>query len=206
MLQTFLFTLTVCIDTFITGFSYGVSKIRIPILSATMMNLICSLMIGISLCLGNILKAYLPVEILPICSFILLFILGIVRLSDGLIKNYIKRKGPLENQVQFSFLNFKFILHVYTKPESADLDFSKHLSLKESISLGIALSLDGLLIGFGAALAEVKVIETIVMTFLLGFILLIMGLWIGESVQKRIKMDLAYLGGIFLIILALSRL
>ena len=49
-------------------------------------------------------------------------------------------------------------------------------------------------------------IETIVMTFLLGVVLLIIGLWIGESIEKRIKVDLAYLGGIFLIILALSRL
>lgn len=206
MLQAFLFALTVCMDTFITGFSYGVSKIKISLLPAIVLNCICSGMIFISLCFGNLLKSYMPSTILPICSFIFLFIMGLIRFSDGIIKNYIKKKGPLQNQVQFSIFNLKFILHVYTKPESADLDLSKHLSIKESISLGLALSLDGLFIGIGAAFASVDLIFILLLTFVLGFLLLILGLLIGKKVQKKMKIDMTFIGGILLIILAFLRL
>lgn len=52
--------------------------------------------------------------------------------------------------------NFRFVLRLYADPEMADQDCSKTISPGEALSLAAALSLDGLAVGFGAALGEVN--------------------------------------------------
>lgn len=206
MLEAFLFALTVSMDSLITGFSYGFSKIKIPFISALSLNSIAAMMIAFSLTIGSFLKQYIDSRILPLFCFMLLFIIGIIRLSDGLIKNYIQRKGNYQNEVDFTLFNLKFILKVYSSPLIADQDFSKILSFKESISLGFALSLDGTLVGLGAALTSVSSIEIIFLTFIIGLLLTLIGHFLGNKIGKKMQFDPTFIGGILLILLAFSKL
>lgn len=206
MFESFLFALTVSIDAFITGFSYGVSKIKIPFLSALFLNSISTGMIFLSLTVGNILKQYIDQKVLPLICFLFLFIIGMIRLSDSLIKNYIQRKGKYQSEVDFTLFNLKFILKVYSSPLIADQDLSKNLSLKESISLGFALSLDGTLVGLGAALTTASYLYILVFTFSIGFMLTILGHFLGDRIGKKTTFDPSFISGILLLILAFSKL
>lgn len=206
MLEAFLFALTVSIDALITGFSYGVSHIKIPLRSTFLLNFISTFMIALSFALGSFLKQYIHPKVLPIFCFAFLFLIGLIRLLDGLIKNYIKRKGTYQKEASFSFLNLRFILHVYSSPISADIDASKTLSLKESLSLGLALSLDGILIGVGASLTSISYLEILLLTFLMGLFLTLMGHFLGTKIERKLSFDPTFLGGILLLLLAFSKL
>ncbi len=56
----------------------------------------------------------------------------------------------------FRALHFQFFLSVYADPCKADADASKSLSVPESVCLALAMSLDGVAAGFGAALGNLN--------------------------------------------------
>ncbi len=93
------------------------------------------------------------------------FLLGVVKLFDSAIKMRI-RKHKIDRQVKFSFLSLHFILNVYADPQKADADQSRVLSPLEAVSVSVALSLDGLAVGFGAGLANVNFWEAVVISLL----------------------------------------
>lgn len=194
--------LSVCMDSLLACFSYGASSIKIPITSLFIINFICTTTIGISLCIGTALKNWIPLQILPIIRFSVLFLMGCIRLLDGFIKTYIKKHGQLQNHVSFSLFNLHFILNVYSSPEKADSDASQELTSKEAVSLGIALSLDGLVIGIGAALTHLSVPFTILITFLIGMIFSFLGYILGKKIASKLPFDFTFLSGICLLFLA----
>lgn len=205
-LESFLLASSVCMDTLVASFSYGTSKIKIPFASILVINVVCTSILGISLWLGSYIKAWIAADSLPLIGFVLLFILGLIRLCDGMIKSYIERKGKIQNKISFSFSSLTFILHVYSDPSKADIDASKVLSIKEAFTLSLALSLDGIVIGIGAAFASANLFLTIVCTFLLEFLSIWVGYFVGRKITNNIPFDFSWLSGIFLIILAFLKL
>ena len=74
MLEILLLVLSVSLDSFIASISYGSSKIKIPLISALIVDIISSSMLGISLVFGSFLQNYISINIAKLFSFIILFI------------------------------------------------------------------------------------------------------------------------------------
>ena len=87
----------------------------------------------------------------------------------------------------------------------ADFDNSKILSLKR-LYLGIALSLDSLAIGFGSSLRNINCIGVISLSLIANMVAIWGGLAIGKRFIERTKVNLSWLAGIILIILAFLKL
>ena len=96
---------------------------------------------------GSLIRGLIPQSLTTAICFVLLFILGLVKLLDSLTKSIIRKHNNLEKQIHFSLLNFRFVLSLYADPEKADRDHSKTISPGEAASLAIALSLDGMAVG-----------------------------------------------------------
>ena len=47
-------------DAFVASFAYGTSKIKIPFKSAIIINVVCSVILGIALFAGNIISNFIP--------------------------------------------------------------------------------------------------------------------------------------------------
>lgn len=94
--------------------------------------------------------------------FVSVFIFGLIKLFDSSIKSFIRKHKGIRKQLKFSMFSLNFNLNIYADPEDADTDSSRDLSPREAVSLAIALSLDGLAVGFGAGLANFNIIEVIV--------------------------------------------
>jgi len=193
-------------DAFIASFAYGSNKIKIPFSSMQVISLICTGILGISLLLGTFLKPYLPVNLLKIASFLILFILGIIKLMDNLIKSIINKHTIIDKQIKFSLLNINFILNIYADPKEADFDESKTLSPREAFSLAIALSLDSLAAGFGVALGNVNVFAIVICSFIFSMLSIKSGAFIGNKISDKVPFQLSWLSGILLIFLAFLRL
>ena len=152
MFEALILVLSVSIDSFLASISYGTSKIKIPLRSALIIDIISSSMLGISLIIGGILQNYISLNIAKAISFVVLFFLGFYRLFESLFKSYINKKSKEVSPFKFKLFDFNFVLQVYANEIKADFDKSKNLSSKESIYLAFALSLDSLAVGFGSSL------------------------------------------------------
>lgn len=134
------------------------------------------------------------------------FLLGVAKLCDSAIKTLIRRHKRMHRQVSFSVFSLKFILDVYADPEKADRDGSRVLSPAEAASLAVALSLDGLAVGFGAALMQVNVLIVMLFSLAVGMLAVRLGGKIGNRAAQKLSFDLSWFSGALLIVLAILKL
>lgn len=206
IMESLILVTALSLDAFVACFAYGTNKIKIPFTSALVLTTISSLMLTISLALGFIIKPYLPQELTHIICFILLFFLGTTKLFDSSIKAYIRKRNGLCKSFTFRAMSLNFILNVYADPEIADKDDSRILSYSEAISLALALSIDGLAVGLGAAIAEVNSLLVIANSLLVGLMAVLLGAYIGKKISEKISLDLSWLSGVLLLILSFMKL
>lgn len=205
ILQAAILVIALSTDAFVASFSYGVNKVKIPFLSAQVINGVCGALLAVAIFLGTISRSVLSPSTATVISFTILLILGLTKLFDSFIKRIIK-SGKLFNKIKFKLFSLNFILHVYAEPEQADIDASRVLSPKEAIYLAIALSLDGLSVGFGAGLTSANPILVVLLSLVMGFPAVVLGAFFGRRVAEKLLLDLSWLSGAMLIFLALMRL
>lgn len=199
-------TSALSMDAFVASFAYGSNKIKIPILSVQVINIICSSILGISLLSGTLLRQYIPQTLTPAICFAFLFILGLMKLLDSVTKSIIRKNTDFKKKIRFSMFNLKFILSLYADPEKADVDASSVISPAEAASLAVALSIDGLAVGFGAALGNVSGIAVFLCSLVIGTLAIITGCFLGNKIAGKIPFNLSWLSGALLIVLAFLKL
>lgn len=206
MIESLLLVSSICIDAFVASIAYGSNKIKIPLLSSIVISIVGSAVLGISLFLGSLVKDFLPGNLPIALSFSILMILGVYRLFESLFKNYIQKNMNSEKSFTFRLFDFNFILQVYADETKADFDKSKELSVKESLYLAIALSFDSLAVGFGSSLVGGGYIQAIVLCFLVGLCSVLIGSFIGKKLVEKANINLSWLSGVILMVLAVSKL
>lgn len=206
IIESIILVTALSLDAFVASFSYGTEKIKIPMTSALVLDIICSLTLTVSLFAGSILKPYLPGGVASVLCFLILFFLGITKLFDSSIKAYIRKNKRLNKRIAFQALNLKFILTIYADPKVADSDNSRVLSYKEAVSLALALSIDGLSVGLGAALLDGNHFLIIASSLVIGFLAVISGSFLGKKVSDKTTLDLSWLSGVLLLVLGFMKL
>jgi len=205
-LGAFMAAFAVSIDAFVGSLAYGMDKINIRLLSSIIINLICTSCLFFSFLLGSALKHYISVNMTIIVSFIILFIIGLIKLLDWYIKKLIRKWIEKDKEISFSLLSFKFILSLYANPEKADVNNSRDICIKEAIPLGIAVGIDGMAVGFAASLSDINAYALLFFSILLHAIAIHLGFFLGKKAAYKTNWDINWLGGTILIILALTRL
>jgi len=206
MLPAAILAFSISLDAFAAGFAYGSNKIKIPLPSVIVISTLCSVVTGSGFLIGTTLTDFIPTWVTIALCFIILFILGLVKLLDSITKSIVKKYSNISKEIKLSLLNFKFIISLYSNPEEADIDSSKILSPGEATALAISLSLDGLAVGIGAALAGVNGLALFSFSFGASIIAIILGCLLGNKIARKVPFNLSWLGGIVLIILAFSNL
>lgn len=206
MLESLLLVLSLCVDALVASFAYSTTKIKIPVVSSIILTAISTLFLMISIALGSLIQGLIKDDVAHIICFIILFLLGFLRLFEGLLKNYLNKKALSPHNIEVTLFNFKLVLNVYADVTLADLDHSKSLSTKEALYLGIALSLDSLIVGFGAALAPISFFEVTLFSIIFNFLAIALGSFIGSKCAEKIDIDLSWVSGLILILLSLLKL
>ena len=206
ILEALMLASALSMDTFVAGLAYGSNNIKIPMLSVQVINLVCSAILGVSLLVGTLIRPYIPAWLTMAICFVMLFVLGIVKLLDSAIKSLIRKHSGLKKEIKFSMFNLKFILKLYADPEDADVDASRSISPMEAVSLAIALSLDGLAVGFGAALGNVNGLTVFLCSLVTNALGIMLGCYVGLKIARKIPFNLSWLSGALLIVLAVLKL
>ena len=205
-METFLIVFTLSLDAFVASIAYGINKIRMPFKSMVIIDIVCTSLLAISIFLGTLISKILPQNSTSLISFSILFLLGIYYLLEGAIKSYIKNTLVLDKNFRFKLFDIWFVITIYMDEIKADFDNSKTLNLKEALYLGIALSLDSLAIGFGFSLRRINCLGIIFFSLIANMIAIWGGLAIGKRFVEKTEIDLSWLAGVILLILAFLRL
>lgn len=194
------------VDAFIASFAYGSNKIKIPFPTVLVISFVSSGILGIFLFLGESVRPFLPPQFCSILCFTVLFLIGMTKILDHLMKSIIRRLGTLSKNIRFSFFHLRFILSVYADPEVADVDRSKSISPMEACSLAVALSLDGMAAGFGAGVGDVSGSVVFLASFFTNALAVVLGETVGSRVSSRLRFPVSWLSGAVLIGLAVWKL
>ena len=167
------------VDAFAAGFVYGVSKIKVPFSSVAVVTGISSLLLVISLLAGNALSTLIPGNLTRYFSFLLLFVLGLVKLFD--------RSG-------------------HEEAEAANKNQDDLVSPTEAMTLGVALSIDSLAAGIGAGISMSRIPAAFGLSFLVGALAVRLGCRLGGLISSHCRSNLCWISGVLLILLAFMKL
>lgn len=194
------------IDAFVASFAYATSKIKIPFKSALIINVVSTTILGIALFFGSIVSKFIPSIFTTSICFTMLLMLGLAKLFDSTLKALLGTRGSLTRNYEFKVSDFRFFLKVYIDNTAADVDHSLILSPKESFSLALALSLDGLAAGFGAGLVSANFFQIILFSLIVNIVAILSGCFIGNKIAEKTELNLSWLSGVTLILLAFLKL
>lgn len=206
LLEAALLASALSLDAFVASFAYGSNQIKIPPASVLVIDLVCSATVGISLLGGSFLRDLIPPQVTAVLCFGLLFLLGLFKLLDSLTKSLIRKYSSLQKELRFRFFNFRFVLSLYADPEMADQDCSKTISPGEAASLAVALSLDGMAAGFGAALGNVNIWAVLLCSFATNALAVLLGCRLGNRLAQKLRFNLSWISGAILLLLAFGKL
>lgn len=202
--EAVLLAFTLSLDALTAAFAYGTSKIKIPWKSMLIIDVLCTLTLILTFYLGTVIQPYISQEAIRYIAFALMLLIGLVKLFEELIKWILRKKT--KDELEFKMFGFRFLLRIYQNETTADADKNKILTAAEAVSLAVALSFDSLAVGFSAGIAQISAVTLFISTLLFGYLALLLGVLIGGRIARRSKLNLSWLSGAILIVLAVIRL
>ena len=205
MFQSFLLVTALCLDSFVASLSYGASRIKIPFYSAVIISSVGTIFLAASLFFAKFISGFLSLQACKIISVTILCFMGITSLFNNMIKQKLKNNQG-KKHLKFKYSGIDFVISLYLDETVCDLDHSKILTAKEALLLALALSIDSLVTGFSVGLGITNPLETILLCFSLGITVVLLGCFIGRKIVGKKEVNLSWLSGIVLILLAALRI
>ena len=201
-----LFLTAVSLDSLTAGFSYGTKKVHVSILSLLLLACVPAVFITAARSIGSLLGSLLPSGVLPIVSFSILFLIGSAKLFESLIRYLAKKRPGLIGNRGYKIKELNIIFTIYLSPEEANRTDLQILSAKEALLLSLALSLDSILVGMAFASCAVSPTTLLFSAILFNFLLFLGGYALGRLLSCLLQMDLSWLSGLCLLLLAFRAL
>lgn len=176
-LSLFVLAFALSLDGFGVGVTYGLRKLKIPLLSIFIISLCSGVVVGISMQAGTLLADFVNPDTASVIGAVILVLMGgwslmqmiLQRDDGGPLKNSgegandgaadegdVPAKSGMEQEkppvFSLELRRIGIVIQILRTPSSADMDASGSISPAEALVLGIALSLDAFGAGLGAAL------------------------------------------------------
>ena len=206
ILPVLFFMLAVSIDSLSAGFSYGTSKVRIQPLAAACLVLIPSICITLMTRVGSFLSSFLPASVFNVFSFLILFFLGFEKLLESFIRHLAGKYPNTAGNWAYKIKQLNIIFTIYFSPEDANKEDVQVLSGKEAFFLSLALSLDSIFTSMVFSCQMQSLLLFFLLAVLFHFLFFYAGLLSGLFVSKKFSIDLSWLSGLFLLLLAFHTL
>ena len=153
--------------------------------------------------LSEIVGSLLPPGVLPFLSFFMLAAIGIATL---LIRIIAKKHPSLMGNWGCQIKQINIIFTVYLSPEEANRKDLQVLSAKEALLLSLALSLDSVLVGMAFPAADIPRLALFFSAALFNLLLFVAGCLFGRLLFRMLRIDLSWLSGLCLLLLAFRAL
>ncbi|MEJ6949781.1 manganese efflux pump [Natronospora cellulosivora (SeqCode)] len=182
MWQSMLLAVSSNLNDLTVGFSYGLNEGKIPWKGIAIIAIISGLTMAIGLLLGTLLSPFLLDGIEKYISAFVFASFGIWFVYQG-----------LTNEINYKFIKKYTIL-------------CKRISLLSLITMGLALGLDSMALGFSGGLGNYPIVLTSLLTSLFSFLFLCIGIHLGSKLSKWLSGYSNIIAGIILIVIAILEL
>ena len=166
-----LFAVSSNLDNLIIGVSYGIKKIKIPFSSHLLVALMAFTGTFLSMLCGEGIMRWLPDGFANAAGSIMIIAIGLA----GLIKYIRSRVRSLQNSGEWPL----------NDPEKYDKNSDQRLELKETLSLGAALTVNNIGLGVGASMSGLSAWQTAAMSSVFCIALMLLGNRIGKRCASR---------------------
>jgi putative sporulation protein YtaF len=207
--------LAVSLDGFGAGVTYGIRKMRIPFLSTVIIAGCSGLAVYLSMAIGGFLEDWLEPELAKRFGALIFIALGVWALFQTGESSKEKpdpqshRTGsPAPSRVwTFRIRSLGLVIQILKTPMAADLDGSGSISGKEAFFLGIALALDSVGAGIGAAFVGLEPAPVALVITGMSALFLKLGMkWGFHFSRSEWNRGMKYLPGMIMVCLGLLRL
>lgn len=208
MISLFLLAFAVSLDSFSVGFTYGLRKMRIPLLSILIISCCSAGILIVAMTVGHFFEKLFSPDVAESIGGIVLILLGAWVLFQFFrpekTKELTLNESPLIN---LEIKSLGLVIQILRKPMSADFDQSGTITGLEAIMLGLALSLDAFGAGIGAAMLGYSPLYLAMSVAIMSSLFVFMGMKLGvlfaryEWIQK-----FSFIPGILLIIIGIWKL
>jgi len=178
------------------GAAYGMRKIKIPFLASTVIAFMGFLLTLIGGLFGQVIALWIPSMVCNIIGMVILVVIGLwVMLQPFLSHKQLKKETSPG-----------LIKEILKNPEAADINQSQSVDFKESIILGIALSINNLGGGFDAGITHINIWETSLFSGAFSFICIGVCSLLGRKIAgERLGRNASWIAGLILIIIGLHQ-
>lgn len=181
-----LFALAVSADGFAVGLAYGVSKIKIPLVSLLVICMASAASVTVAMLLGRGLSSLVSPTVASRLGAVTIIAIG----AFFLLQSLRQKIGAIEDDGNDPLLSLKIkplgiIIQILKEPSSADFDHSGEIGTREAFFLGLALATDAFGAGIGIAMAGYSILLTAVSVGVLKFLLVGSGLLLGKRVASQ---------------------
>lgn len=204
MTAVFLFLTAVSIDSLTAGLTYGTQRVQVRPSSYLVLVCVPAAFITAANRVGSCIFLLFPEKVLPLLSFALLMLLGCSKLSESLIRLLARRHPSLTRNWGCKIKQLNIVFTVYLSPEDANREDLQVLSPKEALLLSLALSLDSVLVGMAFTTGPISPIALFGLAALFNLLLFAAGYGFGRLLSTVLHVDLSWLSGVFLLLLALQ--
>ena len=185
-----LLILILSMDAFTAGLSYGMSGVRVSFFSILTIAVLSGCMLTLSLYAGDFLLSFIPAGLTKAVSFLVLFFLSLYKFYDAVPSLH---KGNYR-------LTTDNISH------SINSTVPSILSLKESVLLGLALSVDNISAGLCTGTQNIPAGVLLLITTSMHMCTIRLGLSAGHMLARKGLSRFTWLGAAILMLLAFLRL
>lgn len=209
-----LLALAVSLDGFGVGVTYGLRKIKIPLLSILIIAICSGLMMLVSMVLGSLMSTLFQPIYAKVIGSILLISIGVWAIYQMVTQS--NDNDPEEETINLNtprtllYIEIKklgIVIEILRTPSKADIDRSGNISSSEAALLGTALSLDALGAGIGAGLLGLSPWLTALCISISCGVFLIAGLKVGYIYSSHTWVKrLSFIPGAILIMMGLFKL
>ncbi|MHB1420713.1 MAG: sporulation membrane protein YtaF [Bacillota bacterium] len=209
------FSLALNMDALGVGISYGIRKIKLPLLSVVIICLISMASLSISMLAGNAIQHYISKTMSQHIGGGILVLIG-----TWAIYQYFDKSNPLsdeDNKIRcisktpdlkalLQLRLFGILIQVLKDPQIADADKSGTISTYESLLLGMALALDSIGAGVAISLLGYDIAITTLYVGLCQFAFTYCGVIVGSKMSNTpLGRQIAVLPGLLLIMIGIIR-
>lgn len=196
ILSALLFSISSNLDNIVVGIAYGIKKIKIGVIANIIIAAVTTIGTFLSMSVGSYISTFLPQSVTNALGAVVIIFLGIYFVAQSIIK--------LRNNTKSNELALKDITDMIEYAEKSDLDDSGNINIKEALLIAFGLTFNNLGTGVAASITGVSIQFTVIATFILSIITIIIGEAIGNHILGEILGKYAPLiSGILLIILGI---
>ena len=180
VLQASVLSLSLSLDALAASFAYGCAGTRIPFKSVMIISFVCTAVLGAALSAGQYASRFIPQVVGAVLCFSVLLLIGGIKLYQSCRSD----KGT---------------------PDTLKGGLTT-LKPTQAAILAAALSLDGLAAGFGWALGGANGAVMLGVSLVAHMAAVPLGCLLGRRLSQKTNLNISWVGGVVIIILAFSKL